>query len=487
MAINRNPDVSVFVNDQTIGFFEYNSKKRLDSLYGILALESGVVKNGYVLDPKTLASSIKTLFKKNNLRPKSIRLAIHDQNILVREIKIPNLAIAKVSLDDYVSEQKEKSFHFPFEKTLIDYKIHEQTDETTTILLLAADENLFHDYFDIFESVGVKNVVFDLVSSSIYQTYISTSNELPTQTMLVSLYDNMVSLQIIERSSPIFSLVEVFEETGTLGYFEFVLNYIERIANYYKYNIRKGGASIINVVVVNLAERITSDSVREKLVASITDFKARLFEFFMPQSAFAGMPKVAQVAFASSLSEKSTDKFRANFKLVRKSEIESFSHFVLMTAVAIFSLVTLVYIPYINLRDDVNNQITAVNILQNQYEILLEEIAGMDTWTNLEKDYGDAFIFLQDQNFVVGNYYEDLQSQLGTDVFINSFLINEEDKTITLMITGNVEQDLYEYLLRIYEDYGIIEGVNDPLRWMDGIPGTKSISSNVMEVTVIYA
>ncbi len=64
--------------------------------------------------------------------------------------------------------------------------------------------------------------------------------------MLVSIYEGMFSLQIVEEHIPIFNLIE--EVDGGLEEYDMIIeNFVERIANYYKYNLRKGKAEILDV------------------------------------------------------------------------------------------------------------------------------------------------------------------------------------------------------------------------------------------------
>ena len=68
--------------------------------------------------------------------------------------------------------------------------------------------------------------------------------------MLVSLYDRTITIKIVEDNVPIFSVTEEAEDSSQ-QYFDVLENYVERIINFYRFNINKGEKSIENIVFYN--------------------------------------------------------------------------------------------------------------------------------------------------------------------------------------------------------------------------------------------
>ncbi len=65
-------------------------------------------------------------------------------------------------------------------------------------------------------------------------------------------------------------------------------------------------------------------------------------------------------------------------------------------------------------------------------------------------------------------------------------MYNTEEKTITLILRSDLEVNLFEYALAIYEAYGTL---GDPTfsRWMISRPEATLIRDSVMEVTINHA
>ena len=81
-------------------------------------------------------------------------------------------------------------------------------------------------------------------------------------------------------------------------------------------------------------------------------------------------------------------------------------------------------------------------------------------------------------------YLDDLILMLTSEVTINSLDVLASEKTIEITISGTTRLDLEEYVLSIYEAYGISNLETDETRWIALPPTIKVISELVLEVTI---
>jgi len=81
----------------------------------------------------------------------------------------------------------------------------------------------------------------------------------------------------------------------------------------------------------------------------------------------------------------------------------------------------------------------------------------------------------------------DLLSKVNGTLELSNYQISNDEQRIVLIISALSETELNEYLIQIYETYGIISGSPDPARWMTSAPIRRSLSTLTMEVTVYYA
>lgn len=483
----ENMELSLFVTDKTIGFFHYNPSVVSQSRYGVYHLEEGVIKNGYILDPVNFKNALRTLFHEGKVNPTKIRMVIQDQNTIVREIVIPKADLTRKSIDVYIKEQKGNAIHFPFESPNVTHIVKKKSETSTNVLLIAADDNLFQDYYDIFESLGIKQADFDIASSAIYQLYLSKIDYQPLQAMLVSLYDNMVSIQIMERAVPVFSMTEEYTG-GSEQFYDFIENYVERIANYYKFNIKKGAATVWNVMLVNFTTTLTPRDIKNTLLPRLSHLNAETFEFFEPNSPLRAMPKAAQMAYASAVSESTNAKFKLNFTVLRKSAVSYYASQIMVGAFAVLATVLVIYIPFISSNLAINAQLNQNFNLQNQLNVLLQQQQTSTNVTTIEKEYSNAYDIINAESSSPSGYIADLMSKMTGSLTINSVQVATSAKKIVLIVSSPATDELYEYILSIYEEFGLTENTTENEgRWIITAPTRRFLSNNQLEVTVTYA
>ncbi len=83
---------------------------------------------------------------------------------------------------------------------------------------------------------------------------------------------------------------------------------------------------------------------------------------------------------------------------------------------------------------------------------------------------------------------QDLLSKVTGTLRVNNFQFQTGNKKIVLVISATETEELYEYLLAIYEEFGVTDEPNEQEgRWIDGAPTRRFLSNNQLEVTVLYA
>src|SRR5690606_24784907 len=156
----------------------------------------------------------------------------------------------------YIEKQMGKTIHFPFENPVFTHYVRQDTDAYLKVLIILSDGEMLHDYHDVFDRLKAKEIILDLPSLSLYNTYITKKQKDFKNLMLVSLYDRTITIKIVEDNVPIFSVTEEAEDSSQ-QYFDVLENYVERIINYYRFNLNKGAKNIENIVFYNFSEDIT--------------------------------------------------------------------------------------------------------------------------------------------------------------------------------------------------------------------------------------
>jgi hypothetical protein len=484
---NKGP-LSIFITDNGVAIFGGNIKKQLDnSFYGQKNLPVGTIDNGYIKEPEILLSNLKDMWKEFKIKPKFVRLVIQDQNVLIREFQVTKKELEKKTIEEYFDNQIGKKFHVPFEKPTISYQIKSENQKELSILLYIADENLLQDYYDVMERLGIKDIVFDLAISALLEIADEDYDLHDENTMIVSLYDKLLSIQIIEKNKLIFGAIEECEGKKE-QFMELTSTYIERIANYYQYNLRKGKAKITKTLVFNLNDYLDNLEIKQMLLSDLKHLNIKLYSTVEIDQVFKELPKGSLVAFASNqiLLKRQKDKKIIDFKLNRINRLRLIGYYVFVLALAILAGISMLYITYSQNRDLILDQTYHNEALD--YQISLLQIEPDGSSVEIDQTLKNAYELISAyQENLPTELYLDLTSILPINIEITDYTFNVRDQEITIIISGENTNDLLNYILDIYEEYGIVDSVDDQSRWITLTPSYNFISDTVCEVIIHYA
>lgn len=476
--------INIFITDESVGIYQQGKTKHNQKNYASFTLGKKVVENGYILEPELFLKALKNLFKQEKITPKRIKMVIHGQNILVREVVISKEDLGKEELSSYLKQHIREMISFPFDNPNVAHHIKAETEDKITAVVVITDDDLLNDYYDVFDKLGVRRVGFDLSALALYRLYVSRTNNKPKNAMLVLLYEQMVAIYILEQGVPVFIVTEEYEGSFEKR-FTVVEEYVERIRNYYRFNIRKGKMDISTTLVFNLAETITRDVIAEKLEPRIDQASTVIFNLGEQISMLRDVPKICQMAYATSVVDDEELKvFDIKIERIRKRDLVASN--LLVLAFLIFSFSAIVFIPYVTLANQIHDQRSINNILQNQVTELIEKRAITQEYTQEQIDYSNAYIFLSQQDKGYEQKIRDVLSHVNGSLDILNYTISNENNVMTLIITADSKAELFEFVIGFYEDFGTHVGLTES-RWVTERPKHSFLSELVMEVVISYA
>ncbi|MDP3130006.1 MAG: pilus assembly protein PilM, partial [Bacillota bacterium] len=464
----------------------HREKRKQTDVHGNVVLEKGILENGYVVDPVLLYAKLKALFKAYGLHPKRVRLVLNSQNVLMRVVDVKREDIREAGIAAHLDAELGKSLHFPFPKPRVSYHLISQDDKTAKVLAVASDDRLLNDYLDIFDKLRVKEVVFDMPSLALYALYSKTTGASCANMMLVTVYDTYFTIKIFEEDIPIFNLIEEFEGAFENRY-EQVENYVERVANYYRNNISRGDKALEKIVFVNQSEQENENRFNTAFAPKPLGLPYEVFRIPDTPTTGGGWNRTSLVAYAAAIEKTGNlEKIRYfDFRLERPLRIARAIKLMLATAFFLFSAVSLLYIPYHALYEDIFIARNMNANLSAQLEDLQAEVALLPTYSSAERDYSNAYDVLIAHRKSPATYLTDLIG-LASDVDIVNFLYDAEDAELVVILVGPSQEALEEYLLSVYEAYGVTDGVGT-VRWIDGFPAYESVGTNMIEVIFHHA
>lgn len=484
MMFKKRSNVSVIFTDQTIGFFQQTPFLE-QAAFGTINLERGAIDNGYIKEPESVLKSLGELFKKYHIVPRKITFLIHDQNILIRDVKIDPKELGKKSIDQYLQEQMGKTLHFPYPNPVITHFVREQDDNLIRVIAIIADGLLLHGYHDIFDRIKAKEVQYEIAAIPLYNVYHNKVSNIDDNVMFVNVYQDMFSIQILEKGFPIFNLIE---ETDA-GKEEFALNienFVDRISNYYKFNLRKGKQNITKVLVFNMSEDFSQEELQNMLIKRLKSHSAQLCDFNIDETFSKLLPKQCKLPYAAFLGEPYRVQHTIDFKLNRRSMNQVYGHYLMVISFAIAVFTVLVYVPYYAMNEEIKMQQNRNNALEMQRDLLILETPQTPNYPINQINHHESYYTIIDERDFVSGYIRDIFAALPPSITITNYQIRTLNNEIVIIITASKQQLLYEFVLDLYEHYGV-QGESDDTYWMIVRPTYRIISPTTMEVTINYA
>ena len=479
--------INLFITDQRVGFYLSIPNAVESFKTGHVDLEPGILDNGNISEPELFFKKLLYLFKQHKIKPKIINFILHDQNILMRDLVISKDELAKKAIDQYVNDQIGKTIHLPFENPITAYYKLSEDDHQIKLLIIIADDDLINDYIDVFERLGAKTIHFDLPAADLYNYYLSKNNKHYDHLMMVTLHDRMIMIKILQHGFPVFSMIEDSEESS-IQYYDMMESLIERVINYYKFNINKGKATVEHIAIYNLSEDIPQRVLEDKLSTKLKNHSYQIVEINEPSLESYHISKVAEMAFLGSIPrvEELKNYRKVPFKLNRVQKLNVWFGYINILTFALFTAIVLIYIPYTTMRADMIEQTQINNNLSAQIESILADMIPESDVSSAEKSHSETYDFLIEQQPFILDYIVMMEGQLSPSVSMLNYTIDRYEHMITLILTSESLYDLNNSVLMIYETHGITDVVSIT-RFITKSPSTTMIDDLMMEVTIYYA
>jgi type IV pilus assembly protein PilM len=144
-----------------------------------LELPSGVVRDGEVVDRERLADALKDFVAQAGL-PKSVRLGVANQQIVVRVVELPRIEDAK-ERDAAVRFQAAEAIAMPLDEAVLDHQIAGYTDAPDgsprmQVVVVAARRSMIEAVLEAAKKAGLKPEGIDLDAFALVRTLASASD-----------------------------------------------------------------------------------------------------------------------------------------------------------------------------------------------------------------------------------------------------------------------------------------------------------------------
>jgi type IV pilus assembly protein PilM len=136
-------------------------------------LDTGVVNEGEVADVSALSAALKQLFKDHGL-PRSVRLGVANQQIVVRQIELP-LIHGRTERDAAVRFQAAEAIAMPLDEAVLDYQVTSEDpggegDARMRVVVVAARKAMIGRLVEAVRGAGLKPEGIDLNAFALVRT-----------------------------------------------------------------------------------------------------------------------------------------------------------------------------------------------------------------------------------------------------------------------------------------------------------------------------
>ncbi len=185
--------------------------------YGSVSMPFGAVVEGEIVDPESVASAIKELWKRAGIRSKEVAIGVSNQKVVVRLIDLPFME--KDELAGAIQYQAQDYIPIPVEEAILSYErigdyMTPADEHMMEVLLVAAQRDMIDNAVAAVEGAGLKLSQIDVTAFALVRSLLgSVSSVLPDEeeqsaaTGLIHITSGLTNIAVVEKGVPRFTRV----------------------------------------------------------------------------------------------------------------------------------------------------------------------------------------------------------------------------------------------------------------------------------------
>jgi type IV pilus assembly protein PilM len=151
-------------------------------------LPEGLVRDGEVSDPETLAQHLKSFAASTGL-PRNVRIGVANQQIVVRVVELPRIEDEK-QRDAAVRFQASEAIAMPLDEAVLDHQVASYTNGVDgtprmQVVLVAARRKMVETLLEAVKAAGLKAEGIDLDAFALVRTLATAEGDEPDETARV--------------------------------------------------------------------------------------------------------------------------------------------------------------------------------------------------------------------------------------------------------------------------------------------------------------
>jgi type IV pilus assembly protein PilM len=199
--------VGLDIGSRTIKVGELIDTKTGYSLknFGTIDIPSGLIEEGAIKAPETVADYIRELFKTYNVKEQNIAISVGGYSVIVKKINVQTMT--EEELQETIQFEAEQYIPFDITDVNLDFQILGGTESNPNqmdVLLVAAKRDLVDDYINLVQIAGLNTCTIDVDAFALQNIYELNYGIEDESVALIDIGASKTSLNILKGASSLF-------------------------------------------------------------------------------------------------------------------------------------------------------------------------------------------------------------------------------------------------------------------------------------------
>ncbi|KAB8137498.1 hypothetical protein F9U64_09245 [Gracilibacillus oryzae] len=271
MSLFKKERINLIFQQKSIRYIVKSGANTFDS--GEIALESGIIDDGVIMEPDKLATLLKNLVQEKKWKKRPVAVCVPDTFVTLREEKVPK-QLNDEEIKKYILLELKGNIRLPFQDPIIDFESLEEEGEQQRIILFAYPKEKLQPYIDILEQAELKITIADVSFLSMYRVVHELGLANPEQHQLMIQWGkSSLVLTVFYQDIPVFNrhihLQTAMQQEENEMSNEQILDVIEdqlltidRFMDFYRYSVMNDEAQVTEVI-------LSGDNPNQKLIYDV--------------------------------------------------------------------------------------------------------------------------------------------------------------------------------------------------------------------------
>jgi type IV pilus assembly protein PilM len=200
--------VGLDIGSRSIKAAEIVETKRGSALknLGIIDIAHGVIEEGTISDPESVAESIQQLWKSSGIKENNVAVSIGGYSVIVKKIIVQTMA--EEQLQETIHFEAEQYIPFDISDVNLDFQILGESESNApnqmNVFLVAAKKEMVDDYINLVNLAGLNPCIIDVEAFALQNSFEANYNLQKENIALIDIGASKTSLNILKDAASVF-------------------------------------------------------------------------------------------------------------------------------------------------------------------------------------------------------------------------------------------------------------------------------------------